>query len=120
MTRSFVLLLLAATTSLTACNPFGGGNSHCDFRPGRDQCTDWRNTTGPDVVQKAVCDTLKGTGSATYGTGTCSTIGMLGGCQASMADGSKQTNWFYQGSKYATPADVQKECDSDMTFVTPQ
>lgn len=101
----------------------GGGSARCDMRPSSPQCTDWRGSISPVwVTQEALCKTL-GTTSAggvfTAGA-TCPIEEMLGGCQATLGDGSKQTNWYYKSQSYPTEAEAQKKCDSKMTWLPPQ
>lgn len=95
----------------------GGGNARCVFPADQFQCTDWRDSKSPSwFVQEGVCSSAQGT--FTQGQ-TCDATA-LGGCQTTMGDGSKQTNWFYQGTKYPDAATVQAKCsDDDQVFVTP-
>jgi hypothetical protein len=43
----------------------------------------------------------------------------LVGC-GSLLDGSKQNNWYYQGTRYADEAAARAECSGGQTFVPPQ
>ena len=98
-------------------------SAKCDLRPKRDQCTDIREFRGPSLATfQGVCETLKAAaGGATYAeNATCDSAASLGGCQGSSSDGSKQTNWYYQGSKYADAAAAMMECESGQSFVGPQ
>ncbi len=101
----------------------GGNSARCDMRPSSPQCTDWRGSVSPVwVTQEALCRTL-GTTSAggTFTAGaTCPVEDMLGGCQATQGDGSKQTNWYYKSQQIPTEAEAQKKCDSKMTWLPPQ
>lgn len=115
-----VMTLFVGLSTMVAC---GGGNARCDMREKTPQCTDWRGSLNPTwVTQEALCATLGGTGvGGVFQKGeTCPTDGMWGGCQATFADGSKQTNWYYKGQKYPTEADAQKNCDNGMTWLPPQ
>lgn len=105
------------------CGSFlSGQDGRCDLRPAKEQCTDIREFKGPTLVTfEALCATLTSAlDGGTYTSGArCDSAGSLGGCQVSNADGSKQTNWYYQGTKYADRAAAEAECDSQMSFVTP-
>jgi hypothetical protein len=118
------LALLVAVSSLGCGNliPLPAHDAKCDLRPKKDQCTDIRGFKGPSLVTfEGVCATLKSaTGGGTYtADATCDSSASLGGCQSSSLDGSKQTNWYYRGTKYADAAAAMAECDSGQTFVTP-
>lgn len=94
----------------------------CDLRPARDQCTDLRDFKGPTLITfRGVCETLRAAldGGSYTEDARCEATGAIGGCQSSSVDGSKQTNWYYSGSKYQTEADARAECESAMRFVTP-
>lgn len=116
---SFAILMVGCSDLLKA-SPLGTKSGRCDFRPKMSQCTDWREYAGPSmVVQQGLCTTMAATGAGTWAEGkTCEVGGMLGGCQSTMGDGSRQTNWFYSGDKFKTVDDVKKECGS-ATFVNP-
>lgn len=118
--RNLGLLAVLSTMIVAGC---GGSSARCDLRPSTPQCTDWRGQVAPVwVTQEALCRTL-GTTSAggTFTAGaTCPVEEMWGGCQATLGDGSKQTNWYYKGQKYPTEADAQKNCDSGMAWLPPQ
>lgn len=122
--KNFALVLLfTVTASSFACsaaddlNPLPTSNGRCDFRPKKPQCTDLRNykaAAPAKTVMQGIC--VEGTADE----GTCSTDGMLGGCQSSNESGSQQTNWYYLGDKYKTVDDVKAQCTSDKaTFVGP-
>ncbi len=118
LTVSVCLFLVAGCGSLLPAK-----SARCDLRPKRDQCTDLRSYRGPSLLTfEGVCDTLKtAAGGASYTEGaTCDSSASLGGCQGSSSDGSKQTNWYYQGSKYADAAAAMGECESGQAWVGPQ
>lgn len=101
----------------------GNKSARCDLRPGKPQCTDWRDSHTPSTVTfQGVCNTLGGaTGSGTFADDAkCDITDMIGGCQSSSTDGSKQTNWFYKSTQYPDATTAQKECSSGSTFVGPQ
>jgi len=107
---------------VSSCGVIGGRQARCDLRPASSQCTDWRNSLQPVfTTQEALCKTLGAAGAGgTFTNGqTCSTTEMWGGCQVRAADGSLQTNWYYQGMEYKTKADAQKECTNSMQWVEP-
>ena len=111
--------LLAACSSL---NPLPEQQARCDLRPKADQCTDWREFKGVSLAtQQGVCTTLtQAKGGGTYTADqVCDLTNSWGGCQATSADGTKQTNWYYKGDKYKTIDDAKKECGSDQSFVGP-
>ena len=117
---SFGLLAALGGVCLVGC---GGNVARCDLRPNTPQCTDWRGSVSPVwVTQEALCRTLGATSAGgTFTSGeTCPIEEMLGGCQATLGDGSKQTNWYYKSQKYPTEADAQKQCDNKMTWLPPQ
>lgn len=96
----------------------GGSEARCVFPEQDAQCTDWRGWRAPNfMVPEGVCTSAQGTFTAGE---TCPTEKRLGGCQTTMGDGSKQTNWFYQGTKYPDRAAVEAKCaeDDDVVFVT--
>jgi hypothetical protein len=114
---SSVTLLVVGCGSLLP-----GQDGRCDLRPAKAQCTDIRDFKGPTLVTfEALCATLTSAlDGGTYTAGArCDSAGSLGGCQVSNADGSKQTNWYYQGTKYPDRAAAEAECDNRMSFVTP-
>jgi hypothetical protein len=116
--------LLVLFLSLASCGGLLSPKiARCDLRPKRDQCTDIREFRGPSLVTfQGVCDTLKAAaGGATYTDGaTCDSAVSLGGCQGSSADGSKQTNWYYQGTSYPDANAAKAECDTGQSWVEPQ
>lgn len=96
----------------------GGSEARCVFPADQLQCTDWRGNRSPSwMVQEGVCSSAQGTFGKDQ---TCDPKDRLGGCQATLGDGSKQTNWFYKGTKYADAAAVEAKCDKDdgEVFVT--
>ncbi len=115
---------LSLVVALAACsgNPLGASDARCDLRPKAAQCTDWRGYAAPErPTMQATCTTLttaKGGGSF-QDDGPCDTKGSLGGCQATLGSGTKQTNWYYPSDKTKTDADARKECGADQSFVTP-
>jgi hypothetical protein len=120
--RSFLLVCLFVVAGCGVL-PIGSKSARCDLRPKRDQCTDIRNFVGPSLVTfQGVCETLKSAaGGATYTeNATCDSGSSLGGCQGTSAEGSKQTNWYYQGSSYPDAAAAMSQCDSGQTWVGPQ
>jgi hypothetical protein len=113
--------LLAAGCGLLT-KPFGTRDAKCDLRPHRAQCTDLRDFPGPSLVTfQGVCETLKAVtpdGGVIYAEGErCDSAASLGGCQSTSLDGTQQTNWYYQSTKYPTAAEAQAECDSNAPFV---
>ena len=122
--RMRTLFFLAAVSCVGCGNliPLPSKDAKCDLRPRADQCTDLRGFKGPSLLTfEGVCTTLtKAKGGGTYTeNATCDSSASLGGCQSSSADGSKQTNWYYAGTKYANAAAAMAECDSGQTFVSP-
>ena len=121
--RSISLLSAMVVVFASAgCNILNARDARCDLRPNKDQCTDQRDFRGPSFFTfQGVCDMLKSAGGG--GTFTedarCDMAGAIGGCQSSSADGTKQTNWYYSGTKYKTEADATAECDSGQSFVAP-
>lgn len=115
--------ILAIVVGSVACsaaedlNPLPTSNGRCDFRPKKPQCTDLRNykSAAPAKnIMQGIC--VEGVADE----GTCSTDGMLGGCQSDGGSGALQTNWYYSGDKYKTVDDVKAQCVSDKaTFVNP-
>jgi hypothetical protein len=119
------LLVFAGLVVLTfGCGsliPLPSQDGRCDLRPAKPQCTDIRDFKGPTLVTfEALCGTLTAAiDGGTYTAGArCDSAAALGGCQTANADGSKQTNWYYQGTKYADVAAAQAECANAMSFVT--
>ncbi len=126
MSKLSLLLLAVSSVCLFACGiitgALAGRDARCDLRPGRDQCTDIRDFKGPSFITfEGVCGSLKAaSGSGDYKEDArCDSANVVGGCQSSSADGSKQTNWYYQGTKFKARADVEAECDSNQTFAAP-
>ena len=120
--RNYTLGLALALGSVFAVG-CGGNNARCDMRPNTPQCTDWRGSLSPVwVTQDALCRTLGGTSAGgTFAAGaTCPIEEMLGGCQATQGDGSKQTNWYYKSQAFPTEAEAKKKCDNQMTWLPPQ
>lgn len=119
--RPLVLLVALSSVGCGALGFLPSKSGKCDLRPKADQCTDIREFKGPSLVTfEGVCTTLvnaKGGGAYTENA-TCDSSASLGGCQSASSDGSKQTNWYYQGTKYANAAAAMAECDTDQTFVT--
>ncbi|MBE2254273.1 MAG: hypothetical protein IAE78_32385 [Myxococcus sp.] len=116
------LKLVGLVMALASCGLAGGRSARCDMQPTTPQCTDWRNSLQPVwTTQEALCKTLGGTsvGGTFTANQTCPTTEMWGGCQARMADGSLQTNWYYKSDKYKTKESAQAECASAMSFVDP-
>lgn len=111
-----VVLALGALAAGCSLNPLPEKDAKCDLRPAKDQCTDWREFSGPSfATAQGVCGSLQGT----FAEGaTCDMTGVIGGCQSTSGDGSKQTNWYYLGEKYKTAEDAKQECQSQ-DFVTP-
>lgn len=106
---------------VTSCGFLPSQEGRCDLRPKSPQCTDIRNFVGPSLITfESVCNSLIAA-SDNQGTYTsnarCDSDKALGGCQTKNADGSKQTNWYYQSDKYPDVAAVQAKCD-DGEFVT--
>lgn len=119
-TSTFVLVL---SSSLASCGLLPTKSARCDLRPKRAQCTDIRNFAGPTLVTfEGVCETLKAAaGGADYAeNATCDSASSLGGCQSTSTEGSKQTNWYYQGTSYPDAAAAKMECDSGQSWVEPQ
>ena len=113
---------LVTVLGLGSCG-WTGGDYSCDLRPVDPQCTDWRGSLSPVwVTQEALCRTLGGTSAGgTFAAGaTCPIEEMLGGCQATQGDGSKQTNWYYKSQAFPTEAEAKKKCDNQMTWLPPQ
>lgn len=114
---SALLFGLVACSAAEDLNPLPTSNGRCDFRPKKPQCTDLRNykaAAPAKTVMQGIC--VEGTANE----GTCSTDGMLGGCQSDGGSGALQTNWYYLGDKYKTVDDVKAQCTSDKaTFVNP-
>lgn len=93
-----------------------GSDAKCDFPADVAQCTEWRGNKSPSwSVQKGTCESAQGTFTEDQ---TCATANRVGGCRSTFGDGSTQTNWYYQGSKYPDAASAQDECADDQTFVT--
>ncbi len=120
----FFAVLCGSACSLADANPFPEKQGRCELRPVDDQCTDWREFQGPSMLAiQGTCETLaaakKGAGGWTEGK-TCDTAGMFGGCQSKSADGTKQTNWYYEGEKIKTIDEAKAKCDDDQTWVSPQ
>lgn len=124
-----VLLALAASATLAACggllntSPLGTRDGKCDLRPARPQCTDWREFKGPSMVAiQGLCNTLILTFDAGVWTegARCDSAASLGGCQQTTIDGTKQTNWYYQGSKYPDAGAAMSECSNSQPWVDPQ
>jgi hypothetical protein len=114
-------LTFACSDALSDIHPLGTQDGRCDLRPKKDQCTDWRDFSGPSMAtMQGTCSSLtsaQGGGSWTEGA-RCDASGMWGGCQTKSADGTLQTNWLYKGDKYKTVDDAKAECD-DATWVDP-
>ena len=111
--------LLLAVLVLCACGSgLGKKDAKCDLRPSEAQCTDWRDFTGPSLVTiEATCQTLiTAQGGGAYAANKrCDNIGTQGGCQSVSADGTRQTNWYYD----VTEEVIRTKCDSNQTFVSP-
>lgn len=117
-TRLFVLVSAVLVVGCGSLIPSREGR--CDLRPARDQCTDIREFKGPTLVTfQALCETLRGAldGGSYTENARCDGSAALGGCQSTSVDGSKQTNWYYQGTKYPSEAEARAECESAMSFV---
>lgn len=105
-----------------ASSPFGKKDARCDLRPASPQCTDQRDFSGPSFATfNGVCSTLllaKKVDGGVFEEGQrCDSSASLGGCQSVSLDGTKQTNWYYAGSKYPDAAAAKAECGSDQSFV---
>jgi len=119
--RPLLLVLLCCAAGCGSLIP--SKSARCDLRPKRDQCTDIREFRGPSLATfQGVCETLKtAAGGATYTeNATCDSAQSLGGCQGSSSDGSKQTNWYYPGTRYPDAAAAMTECDNGQSWVGPQ
>ncbi len=121
--RSFlsVVTLAALVVGCGSLNPFPSQDGRCDLRPAKAQCTDIRDFKGPTLVTfEGVCASLTAAlDGGTYTPGArCDSAAALGGCQTANADGSKQTNWYYAGTKYPDRAAAEAECANAMSFVT--
>lgn len=118
------LLLLSAVLALVGCGSLlPARDVACDFRPARAQCTDLRGTRSPTTANiRLFCDAIFATidGGSYTEDARCDVTGSLGGCQATFVDGSKQTNWYYQGTRYADEAAARAECSGGQAFVPPQ
>ncbi len=121
------LFSLFGCSAIEDANPFPAKSGRCELRPAKQQCTDWRNYKGPSMLtQQGVCTTLAnavGGGKVTpegWTEGkTCDPSGMWGGCQTKSADGTEQTNWFYQSDDFKTIDEAKAKCDN-ATWVEPK
>ena len=130
---STVAVLLALPGG--ACNSTTTTNASCDYRPTRNQCSDFAGltTVGPLSPPTrgdtgAVLDSACSAGGG-RAVNVCDRAGSLGGCRGETAvpnavgtsDTGVQTTWFYANSMITTTADVASICGttSGTTYVSP-
>ena len=120
------LLVLSAALAFVGCGSLSllpARDVACDFRPAKSQCTDLRDSRAPTTANiKLFCEAIFATidGGTYTEDARCDVTGSLGGCQTANVDGSKQTNWYYPGSRYPDEAAARAECSGPQQFVPPQ